>query len=263
MSPPVRTVVVDDEALARQALRRQIADVDWLEWVGEAEDGPAAVALIESVRPELLFLDVELPGLSGLDVLSRTEIPMVVVFTTAFEEYALAAFELGAIDYLKKPFGRSRLIRAVQRALPQLEALRSGRAGSAVPDSASLAARLTTARRDSALNEIFVRQRGSVVPIRVQDIVRLEADGDYVALHANGRRHLLYMNLGDLAARLESARFVRIHRSHVVNLAHLSSVAPVDADRAAVVMTDGARLVASRSGTRVLRQAMRQGVAAG
>jgi two-component system LytT family response regulator len=261
MSPPVRVAVIDDEALARRALRRHIAHVEWLEWVGEAEDGPDALRVIEAMRPELLFLDVELPGLSGLDVLSRTDVPMVVVFTTAYDDYALAAFELGAIDYLKKPFGRTRLERAVERAVPQLHALRArGTSLATHHDAASLDSRMRAGRQNGQpLAEIYVRDRGSVVPIHVRDIVRLEADGDYVAIHANGRRYLVYMNIGDVAERLESVRFVRIHRSHVVNLAHLVSVSAADADRAAVHMRDGADLTASRSGTRALRQAMRRG----
>lgn len=261
MSPPVRVVVIDDEVLARRALRRQIAEVEWLEWVGEADDGPTALTLIASARPELLFLDVELPGLSGLEVLSRTDVAMVVVFTTAHDDYALAAFELGAIDYLRKPFGRARLERAVERAVPQLRALREGHAsGVATHHDAPLAVRMRAVRLEPAsVSEIYVRDRGAVVSVPVRDIVRAEADGDYVAVYATGRRHLVYMNLGDFARRLESARFVRIHRSHIVNLAHLVSVTAADPDRAAVAMSDGARLIASRSGTRALRQAMRAG----
>ena len=261
ISPPVRVAVIDDEALARRALRHQIAELQCLEWVGEAEDGPGALDLIESARPELLFLDVELPGLSGLDVLSRTDVPMVVVFTTAYDDYALVAFELGAIDYLRKPFGRARLVRAVERAVPQLQALRErSRSDAMLQGAASLDSRLLATRQNAApLTEIYVRDRGSVVTVHVRDIVRMEADGDYVAVYASGRRHLVYVNLRDFAERLESARFVRIHRSHVVNLAHLVSVTAADADRAAVEMSDGAHLTASRSGTRALRQAMHRG----
>ena len=256
IAPPIRTLVVEDEPLARQALHTVIAAMPDLEWIGEAHDGVQAAEMIERLRPELVFLDVELPGMSGIDVLSAAKLPMVVIFTTAHDDHALTAFELGAIDYLLKPFGRARVARAVERAIPQLEALRTRRGEGAVVDS--LVARMTYAREDAVpVSEIFVRDRGSVVPVAIADVTHFEADGDYVAVHARGRRHLVYVNLGDLAERLDRARFMRVHRSHIVSLACVATLSPIDANRVTVHLRDGSHINASRTGTRALRQWMR------
>jgi two-component system LytT family response regulator len=258
IAPPVRTLVVDDEPLARRALRALIDETDWLEWIGEAEDGPTAARLIGVERPELVFMDVELPGLSGIEVLSAANsTTMVVIFTTAYEEYALTAFELGAIDYLVKPFGRQRLERAIARAVPQLEAVRAGGGRSLAADS-TFEDRVRLARGGRLpLTELFVRDRGSVIRVPLADVTRFEADDDYVAVYASGRRYLVHVTLSDLADRLDPGAFVRIHRSHIVQLSHVQSMAPVDPNRVAVRLADGSRVVASRTGTRALRGRVR------
>ena len=253
ISPRAKTIVIDDEPLARRALRGMISDVAWLEWAGEAGDSTEAASLIERTRPELLFLDVQLPGVSGIDMLTKADVPLVVIFTTAFEQYALAAFELGAIDYLKKPFGRERFNRAIERAAPQVELLRVRGASATMLESRIHYAR--EARRP--ITEMFVRDRGVIIRVPVADVVRFEADGDYVSVFVGGRRHLVYLNLSDLADGLDPRCFIRVHRSHIVNLAHINALEPVDPNRVAVRLRDGTRVQASRSGTRLLRKRMR------
>jgi two-component system, LytTR family, response regulator len=249
---PFRALVVDDEEVARRALREFLAEVSWIDVVSEAVDGIAAIEAIARDRPDLLFLDVEMPGASGVEVLERSGTDLAVIFTTAHDDYAMTAFELGAIDYLRKPFGRDRFLKAIERARPQLEAARAKRGDEA---GSPLAERLAFAQEPPRpLTRLFVRDRGAVIPVRAADIVRCEADGDYVAVHALGRRHLVYVNLGDLASQLDAERFVRVHRSHLVNLDYVASVAPHDANRLEVRLKDGARVVASRAGTRALRE---------
>jgi two-component system LytT family response regulator len=253
-----RALVVDDEPVARKALRDLMGEVPWIACIGEAVDGEAAVSAIVEQRPDLVFLDVQMPGASGVQVLERTGglVPdLAVIFTTAHDDYAMTAFELGAIDYLRKPFGRERFLRAVERARPHLEASRARRS---TDGGSALTERLAFAQRPPhPLTRLFVRDRGAVVPIRTDHIVRCEADGDYVAVHADGRRHLVYVNLGDLAAQLDPERFVRVHRSHVVNLDHVASLAPHDANRLEVRLKDGSRVMASRAGTQALRARIR------
>ena len=248
-----RALVVDDEGVARKALRDLIGEVQWITCIGEAEDGVAAIAAIAEHGPDLVFLDVEMPGASGVEVLERTEASnpdLAVIFTTAHDDYAMTAFEFGAIDYLRKPFGRARFLRAVERARPHLEA----RARRGADTGSALAERLAFAQRPpQPLTRLFVRDRGVVVPLKADDIVRCEADGDYVAVHAGGRRHLVYVNLADLAAQLDRERFVRVHRSHLVNLDHVASLAPHDANRLEVRLNDGSRVISSRAGTQALR----------
>ena len=253
METRVRALVVDDESVARTAIRALLQDAPWIECIGEARDGVDAIALIRSERPELLFLDVQMPGATGIEVLEQAGTDLAVIFTTAHDDYAMTAFELGAIDYLRKPFGRERFLKAVERARPQIEARRS-----AVSAGSPLSERLAFANAPSRpLTRIFVRDRGAVIPLSTADVVRCEADGDYVAVHAGGRRHLVYVNLSDLAAQLDPERFVRVHRSHLVCLDYVAQLVPFDANRLEVRLTDGSRVVASRAGTQTLRARMK------
>jgi two-component system LytT family response regulator len=240
----VSALVVDDEPLARRKLRELVDDVPWLACVGEAADGDAAIAAVDTLRPDLLFLDIELPGPSGLEVLARVRHRPTVIFTTAYDRYAVAAFELHALDYLLKPFGRGRFEAAVERARMCLDAagpstLERGRQALAVP--AGPVARL------------FVRDRGRIVPLAVRDVVRLQAEDDYVAAHAGGRSYLVHLPLAELERRLDPDRFLRIHRSHVVNLDHVEAFEAQADGRVEVVLKDGLRLVASRTRSRELR----------
>jgi two-component system, LytTR family, response regulator len=261
--PRVRTLIVEDEPLARRTLRSIIGDIDWLECVGEATDADQAASLIVSLDPELIFLDVHLPGGSGIEVLERARCSAAVIFATAFDAYALSAFELGAIDYVTKPFGPERIQRAVGRAAMQVRGARDlarDRAHSEVAtspsDAPSLRARLDAVRL-KPVTRIFARDRGTIVPIAVTDIVRCEADGDFVAVYARGRRYLVYLNLGDLSAQLDSDLFVRVHRSHLINMAAVESIEWLDASRLTLRLRDGSRVAASRTGTRALRARMR------
>jgi two-component system LytT family response regulator len=246
-----RALLVDDEPVALRALRDLLTEIPWIEVVGNAADGLAALDAIARDKPDLVFLDVQMPGASGIDVLERAGADLAVIFTTAHDDYAMTAFELGAIDYLRKPFGKARFVRAVERARPHLEAARQRRDASA---GSPLAERLAFAREPARpISRLFVRDRGAVIPVRAMDVVRCEADGDYVAVHARGRRHLVYVNLGDLEAQLDPERFVRVHRSHLVNLDFVASLEPHDANRLEVRLKDGLRVVASRAGTQLLR----------
>ena len=260
ISPPVRALIVDDEPLARDALRALMAKVPWLDCIGEAPDGATALAMVAELRPDLLLLDVQMPALGGLDVVPRLGGDVAVIFTTAFDEYAVTAFELGAIDYLRKPFGEPRFVKAVSRAAQQIEAVRArARApNEAGTRSAPLRERLAFAKAaESPLQRLFVRDRGAAVPIDVNSIVRVEGDGDFAAVFSAGRRHLVHVKLRDLAARLDPAKFARVHRSHIVNLAAVKSVVNIDPSRVEVRLTDGTAIAASRAGTKLLRQAMR------
>jgi len=250
-APVIRALVVDDEPIARQAIREFLREVPWVEWVGDASDGLMATAAIESLQPNLVFLDIQMPGASGVEVLERARGELSVIFTTAHEEYAMTAFELGAIDYLRKPFGRERFMRALDRARPFLAARLAERESAT---EAPLAERLSYAQGEPhVLTRLFVRDRANIIPVRVRDVLRFEADGDYVAVITAGRRYLVYVNLADLSSRLDSAQFVRVHRSHIVNLDSVAAVAPHDANRLELRMADGSRVVASRNGTQLLR----------
>lgn len=243
---PLRVVIVEDEPLAREHLRALVQAEPALTLVGEAADGDTAVALVDAVRPEVLFLDVRLPGRNGFEALAALAHRPHVVFTTAHDTHAVQAFELGAVDYLLKPFGAHRFRTAVARLLD--------RVGVRADVEPLDRLREMQPQAGKPLERVFVRVGARLVPIRLSDVSRLDADGDYVALVVENRRHLLGMTLSALLPRLDAARFVRIHRSHVVNLDFVSAIRPHDAGRYLVELRDGARLVASRSGTQLLRQ---------
>jgi two-component system, LytTR family, response regulator len=240
----IAAVIVDDEPLARQQLRDFVAEVPWLECVAEASTGAEAVGLIDAARPELVFLDIQMPEMSGLEVLDKIEHDPAIIFTTAHDRYAVAAFELGALDYLLKPFGRDRFLAAVDRARRTLHGEAEERPAARI--RATLGA-------TGLLTRVFVRDRGRILPIPVQEILRLEAEDDYVGLFARGRRFLVYLPLGEFERRLDPERFLRVHRSHIVNLDHVSALVPFDGSRLQVEMRDGTKIMASRTRSRELR----------
>jgi two-component system LytT family response regulator len=200
--------------------------------------------MIDEMKPDLVFLDIEMPGMTGIDVLSRITHDPAIVFTTAYDRYAVTAFELEALDYLLKPFGAKRLATALDRVKKSL----------GDPGNASVAERARAALESrEPFSRIFVRDRGRIIPIPVDGIDRLEAEDDYVGVHAGGKRYLVYLTMSEFEARLDPQRFVRIHRSHIVNLDKVAAFLPEDGGRLSIEMKDGTKLSASRTRSRELR----------
>ncbi|MGH7566558.1 MAG: LytR/AlgR family response regulator transcription factor [Gemmatimonadota bacterium] len=243
MSRSLTTILIEDEPSALDELRDLVASVEWLETVAEAMDGATAVERIEALRPDVIFLDVHLPEMSGLEVLERITYEPDVIFTTAYDRYAVAAFEVEAIDYLVKPFGRARFLVAVDR-LRHLARPEPGE---------PIAVRARNALDTTPLARILVREADRLIPVFMKDVHRLEAQGEYVAVHTGSRRYLVRLPMSEFERLLDAERFVRIHRSHIVNLDHLRSMEPYDGARLEVRMKDGTRIVASRARTRELK----------
>jgi two-component system, LytTR family, response regulator len=249
MSVPatVTGLIVEDEPLARRRLRELMRDVRWLQCLGEATTGRAAIAAIDELQPDLVFLDVQLPGISGIDVLSRVKHTPAVIFTTAHDQFAVSAFEIGAIDYLLKPFGRERFSRAMDRARPLLER----------QVGAETTERAREVLKDGPIPRLFVREAGRIVPIRVASIEWIEACDDYVIVHTQGRHFRMNVPLSDLEKRLDPLVFVRVHRSHAVNLDHVVSWTPYDGSRFQITLRTGTTVMASRQRSRLLRDLAR------
>ena len=244
----VRTLVVEDEPEARRALREYLAEAPWVEVVGEAADGREAVASIDRLAPRLVFLDVRLPELSGLEVLERIRHQPEIVFATAYDKYAVAAFELGALDYLVKPFGRERFRKMLERVERRLVEL---------PPDPTSAERARSALGAQPLRRLFARTGERIVPIQTTAIVRIQARGDYAEVHAPGGPFLVHVSLTELARRLDPERFAQVHRSHIVNLDAVKLLRPHDERRLAIVLVNGEEIVASRAASEALRKQVR------
>jgi two-component system LytT family response regulator len=250
----IRTLIVDDEPLARQRLRKLLdADPD-IAVLGECGDGAEAVAALQQLRPDLVFLDVQMPGLDGfavLKALAGTALP-AVIFVTAHDRYALKAFEVHALDYLLKPFDKTRFAAALERAKAQL------RQDSTAALSDRLRAMLDAVEsRRPAPERLVVKSAGRIYFVRIADIDWIEAAGNYIRLHVGKDAHLLREPLTALERRLDPARFVRIHRSTIVNLERIRELQPAFHGEYVVILCDGTELALSRSCRDQLEQSLK------
>jgi two-component system LytT family response regulator len=236
-------LIADDEPLARRTLREHLRELGWAGSIQEARDGKTAITLANTQRPDLVFLDVVMPGATGLEVLEKLEYEPKVIFTTAYDQYAVTAFELGALDYLLKPFGRDRLERVVHRAQAVLN-------GAAAPLLSRARESLQPPR---GLSRIFVRDGTRIVPITLASLERAQGADDYVTVCTAAKEYLVSIRLSELEAHLAGANFLRIHRSHLINLEYVTTIEAYDAARVQVVMRSGVRIVASRAGSKRLR----------
>ncbi len=237
----VRALIVDDEPLARGLLAEQLAEIGGVEVVGEAANGFDAVRRCEELAPDLVFLDIQMPKLSGFEVLELLGATApAVIFVTAYDEYALKAFEVHAVDYLLKPVEPERLAAALERARRRLGAAESG------PDPGRLAAAARPPGRP--LERVLVREEGRIHVLGAERIDFVEARDDYVVLATGGQRLKKQQTLSELEAQLDPGRFVRIHRSYLLNLERLARLESYGKDSWLAFLADGTRLPVSRSG---------------
>jgi two-component system, LytTR family, response regulator len=243
MSERIRAIIVDDEPLARDGVRLHLAESADVEVVGEAGSGEEAIELIEAMRPDLMFLDVQMPGIDGfgvLEALGTSHMP-VTIFTTAYDQFAVKAFDAHAVDYLLKPYDADRFQRALGRAREQLGSRRRAdvdeRLGSLL---AELRGRSRYAER------LVVRSGGRMIILRTAEVDWIEAASNYVRLHAAGKDYLLRETMTALEARLDPAEFVRIHRSTMARVDRIRELEPLFQGDYVVILSDGTRLTSSR-----------------
>ena len=246
-----RTLIVDDELLARERVRQLLLPEPAIEIVGECSNGREAVGVIQAKRPELIFLDVQMPELDGFGVLQAIVAdPMpVVVFVTAHDKFALRAFEFHAVDYLLKPFDCSRFQAALQRAL---EHVKQRQGGGLDQRLSSLLAELKSPPK--SLERLAVKSNGRVVFVRTDDIDWIEAADNYVELHVGKQSHLLREKLNVLETQLAAEKFVRISRSIIVNVDRLKELQSLFGGAYTVILQDGTRLTLSRNYRDKLKQ---------
>jgi two-component system LytT family response regulator len=240
----MRTVLVDDEAPARALLREYLGAHSEVEIVAECANGFEAVKAIGELLPDLVFLDVQMPKLDGFEVLELIAPGPAIVFCTAYDEFALRAFEVHAVDYLLKPFGRARLAEALLRVSERRK----------TPAAATLA---TAARAPGKFAErVIVRDGAEIHVIALEDVDLFEAQDDYVAIHVGKQAWLKQQPLGELAESLDPAKFVRVHRSHVVPLDRIARIEPYGKDSRVAVLKNGREVPVSRGGYQRLKDLM-------
>jgi two-component system LytT family response regulator len=245
----IRAVIVEDEELARQLLRELLKRHPELEIVGECANGFDAVKIVPELKPDLLFLDIQMPKLDGFEVLELVGNDMAVIFVTAYDQHALRAFEVHAVDYLLKPVVPERFEAALDRAKERLRT-------KTLPAPAELSA---TARKPGEYAERVVVKDGTrvhIIPIAKLDYV--EAQDDYISLASQGKKYLKQQTISSLEASLDPKNFLRIHRSYLVNVERVSKLEPYTKDSHIVILTDGTRLPVSRTGYGRLRALLDQ-----
>ena len=234
----LRTIVVDDEELARQVMRELLRAHEQIEVIAECRNGLEAVKAVAEHKPDLLFLDVQMPKLTGFDVLELIGPDIPVIFVTAYDEYAMKAFEVHAVDYLLKPVGQARLDAALQRMKAR------------TAEKPPVPAELTAAARPAGqfAERLVVKDGTRVTLIPVAKLDYAEAQDDYVALASEGKKHLKQQTIAGLEAALDPKQFVRIHRSYVVNLGRVTRIEPYGKDSRIAILSSGAKLPVSRAG---------------
>ena len=235
----IDVVIVDDEAPARAILREFLADYPQFHVVAECANGYEAVKAVSEHRPQLVFLDIQMPKLDGFEVLDLLDPKPKVVFVTAYDEYALRAFEVHAVDYLLKPYTAARFGEVLAHAEQMVNL--------GTPETR------TTITAKKPLQRIAFRDGANIEVVPVQRIDYIEAQDDYVHVFARGAKHVKQQTLGELEQLLDPARFVRVHRSYIVNLESLDRVEPYAKDSRVAVMKDGNRVPISRTGYERLR----------
>ncbi len=254
-SSKIRALVVDDEPLARRRIRRLLARDPDVEVIGECANGYEAISAITEHKPDLLFLDVQMPEVDGFTVLEKVgqrALPFVV-FVTAYDQYALKAFEVSAVDYLLKPFDRKRFEKALQRAKTRMS---SERGSELNQQTMALLQELRAESRH--LGRLLVKSAGRAFFLKTEEIDWIEAEGKYVRLHVGRESYLLRDGIGNLEAQLDPKKLLRIHRSTIVNIDRVKEFQPWFNHEYRVVLRDGTELMLSRSCRKKLAELLGQ-----
>jgi two-component system, LytTR family, response regulator len=242
----MKAIIIEDEEPARDLLRKYLEPFNDIEVIGEYIDGFEGAKAINQLKPDLVFLDIQLPRLTGIEVLELLDHSPMIIFTTAYDEFALKAFEKNAVDYLMKPFSRDRFSQAIERVKSRIASKQS-----AEPSIQQLADSLTT---ESFLNRIVVKSAKAMNVIPVDLILYLEAQDDYVMIHTSDSRHMKKQTMKYFEDRLDPSQFIRIHRSFIVNVSQIKKLEPYSKDTYVAILKNGAKLNVSNTGYKALKE---------
>jgi two-component system, LytTR family, response regulator len=240
----IKTVVIDDEPLARSMIKEYLQAFSQLEIVQECGDGFEGVKAIMHHRPDLVFLDVQMPKINGFEMLELIEEPPAVIFVTAFDEYAIRAFESHAVDYLLKPFSKERFVMAVNKFLEQSER------------GLQVNLKETPFVSEQQKQRVVVRSSGKIRIIPIEEIVFLEAADDYVKIHTGDGVHLKKRTMTQFETMLDHLQFVRTHRSFIVNVQHITRIEPFEKENYLAILKNGKHIPVSRSGYTKLKEVL-------
>lgn len=240
----IRTVIVDDEPLARGRVRRVLADETDIDIIGEFGDGKTALNAIRELKPDLVFLDIQMPEMNGFEIVRALDAGSLpaIIFVTAYDQYALQAFDLYALDYLLKPFDRKRAKRAVERAR---EHIRSRERGEMDERLMSLVAGLKPDRK--YLERLVIRSTGRIFFLKTEEVDWIEASGNYLKIHVGRETHMIRETMNSLESKLDPSKFIRIHRSTIVNIDRIRELHPMFSGDYSVLLRDGTELALSRN----------------
>jgi two-component system LytT family response regulator len=242
-----KAIIIDDEKPARDIIRTFLQDIAGIEVITECSDGFAGLKAIQEMKPDLVFLDIQMPKLTGFEVLELIENPPLIIFSTAYDQYAIKAFEMNATDYILKPYSRERFTQAVAKAVAKLQG------GIAIQPEIQKIIQ-SADDKDELLQRIAVKTRHKVHVIGVNEIIYLEAEGDYVMIHVKDGNYLKEKTMKYFESHLDPAKFIRIHRSYIVNAESIERIELYDKENYSVLLKNGASLRASTSGYKLLKQ---------
>ncbi len=237
----IKAILIDDEPLARTLIREYLQDIPGIQVILECNDGFEGIKAIQNLNPDLIFLDIQMPRLNGFEMLELLDKPPKVIFTTAFDEYALKAFEANAVDYLLKPFSKERFAKALQKCLDadtQKQGIDMSNTVENYPDSA---------------NRIVLKTNGNIKILPVSDVIYIEAYDDYVKIHSGDKYYVKKKTMAFYEKNLDKKKFIRIHRSFILNLSFLTRIEQTDKDAYEAVLMNGHRLSLSRTGYTLLK----------
>lgn len=245
----LKTILIDDEQPARDVVRHYLKDFPTIEILGEFSDGFSGLKAIQDLKPDLVFLDVQMPKLTGLELLDLLEQPPMIIFSTAYDHYAIKAFEMNAVDYLLKPYSKERFTQAVNKAIATA-------ASGPRPENPVQNLVRTLDENPEYLLRIAVKSRHKVTVIPIDEVIYFEAEGDYVMIHTKDARHLKEKTMKYFETHLDPEQFIRIHRSYIVNARYIDRIEYYDKESYMVLTKTGSKLKASTSGYKLLKQAL-------
>lgn len=246
----IRAIIIDDESLARELLKDYILEKGGIEIIAECSDGFSGLKAIQELKPQLLFLDIQMPKLTGFELIELLDSKPEIIFCTAFDQFAIKAFELNAVDYLLKPFSVERFNEAVDKAIKRIER------NSLEPDSKFEKLKSHLDESDGEITRIVTKTRNTIVVLPVKQINYIEAQDDYVMIYVNGAHYLKQKTLSYYETHLDSKEFLRVHRSYIIRLDQISRIEPYEKSSFVVILKSGEKVPVSRSGYSRLKEVL-------